>query len=464
MRATTSDRSAPAAAVPAPSSMPPTPTSPLRLPTLAAPLDPGTYGTGRFHALREALGTRTKVMLVLGPTLHGLDWEKRAHVLVRALNPSAKVLARGEDTLTPLMKERGELPQFSRPQAGPPDLFGQPTIIPKDYFLQTEWMGQARKLHGAEVGIWLDTVRLDAQREQAFRQQTSGGCALARDEFDAALTEERAQINAFLSWAQSELAYAFASEVAATSRQARAALAKFAGSERTRQSFHSEDDYQQYRCGRLTQSFIEAASECRGAHCVGQPTLVLEDGVWMASPRPEVPIPRDCADRLGHDWVADIDAAALRVARQVQAKMPASWLKRVAAIAAMDELGSALQRACAPARGRASAKDTDDVRQALRDQLAELGTLEIASGDGWREERVERFLKARGPAVQLARFEIAAATALVSKARDLLKPLSRRRCASRLNLPVAVVLVDIGTSETLFFDYFFEEEILCDEP
>lgn len=228
-------------------------------------------------------------------------------------------------------------------------------------------------------------------------------------------------------------------------------------------SFRSEEEYQHHRCGRLQRTAVEGAAQCDGGGCVGQPLFVFDDGVWIGATRSEVPIARDCGERLGRDWVAEIEAAAERAARRVERQVPRAWIERASVIAALAEVGDALGRACAPARGRTDPLELEVAQKKLREIVSVLSPVSASATNGWQSERVDRFLKGRGPAVQLARYHVASCEAVLAGVQEALRPMTRRRCASRLNRPIAVVAVDIATSETLFFDYFFEEEILCEE-
>ncbi|MEK6607779.1 MAG: hypothetical protein AABZ30_08980, partial [Myxococcota bacterium] len=134
---------------------------------------------------------------------------------------------------------------------------------------------------------------------------------------------------------------------------------------------------------------------------------------------------------------------------------------RAAAVAALQAAGEVLARACAPARGRVSPADAEAARAAFAQTVATIG--DLAQDGAWSEERVERFAQGRGPASQLSRWAAAGADAIAARVRDAVSGIARRRCPSRLDRPIAIVLIDVGSSETLFFDYFFEEEIFCDE-
>ena len=176
----------PLPAAPGAPSGPPPEVPALDLADPKAAFEPATFATGRAPGLRAALEGKEKIALLWSPAFSGADDEKRVFDMLKAVQPKAKVLVRGRDTLRGLQAERGERPEEVRPEAtGQTDIFGRPTYVFKDVMLRTEWLGKAKKMYGADVMIWIDVAKLDPERSRRFRELVVGGCAPLLAEIDA---------------------------------------------------------------------------------------------------------------------------------------------------------------------------------------------------------------------------------------------------------------------------------------
>jgi len=463
----TSCQSAPPAAPPA-VPLPPAPTPPsgpppevpaLDLAEPKAPFEPGVYGTGRAPNLRDALQGKEKFVLVCSPGLRATDDEKRVIDMIRAMVPKARILARGQDTLRALQIERGERPAELRKEAtGETDIFGWPTYVFKDVLLQTEWLGKAKKMYGAEVLIWIDIARLDPERRNRFRRLTVGGCGDLLAELDGMRASAAEAVGPFVDHVNGMLLARFQEMVRPQASAWMEALRPWSEPPGDRLSYDREEEYYRHQCGHAYSRIIDDAVRCREAGaCAEVPAVMVRGGAWIGASRSTIYVANDCPQRIGTDYIGKLREAAAAAGRDVLDEMPAESGVRVAAAGALDSLRESVKEACAPARGRVPEENRALAAAKMKEAIAALRDAAAGPGDAWIEERVER-----NGAMQSARFRSSSMDAVEREVGEAVRGARDRHCRSTLDDPMAVVAIEVATSEILFFDYFREEEILCD--
>lgn len=454
--------SEPLPAVPGPPSEPPPEVPALDLPDLKAAFDPATFATGRAPGLRAALEGKEKVALLWSPAFSGADDEKRVFDMLKAIQPKAKVLVRGRDAMRGLQAERGERPEEVRPEAtGQTDIFGRPTYVFKDVMLQTEWLGKAKKMYGADVMIWIDVAKLDPERSRRFRELVVGGCAPLLAEIDAMRAKADAALAPFADHVNRMLLARFQERVRPQANAWLAALAAWSDPPRDRLSYDREEQFTTHQCGHAFHRIVSDAARCQTPGCAEVPSLRTTDGAWIGVSPSAVYFAPDCRDRIGTDYVEKLRDAAAAAAGDVAAKLPAESGARVAAAGTLTSLRNAVAGACAPARGRLPEDQRAAAAATIHTTIAALREARLGAGDGWIEERVQRALPG-GRALQAARFRSAAVESAERDIVDIGREAKARQCRSTRDDPIAVGAVDVGTSETLYFDYFREEEIFCE--
>jgi hypothetical protein len=455
----------PVSPLPAPAAAPtgPPPDVPaLDLPEPKSSFEPATYATGRAPALKKALAGKEKVVLVVGAELGGDDQGKRIFDMIRAVAPQAKVLHRNPDALRVLQVERGERPQEVRAEAtGQTDIFGQPTYVLKDVMLQTEWVGKAKKMYGADVLMLFDVAHLDPERRQRFRDLTVGGCDPLLAELDAMRATADAAVGPFSDHVNRTLLARFEELARPQAGTWLDELRPWSDPPRDRLSYEREDDYNKHQCGHAYWRIVNDAVRCAAPGCAEVPSLHVEGGAWVGSNASAVYVAPDCPSRMGTDFLARLREVAAAASRDVAARLPARSGARVAAAGTLVSLRDAVKGACGPARGRVPDDKRAGAAAKVKAVIVALRDVAPAAGDGWIEERAER-IAGGGRGFQAARFRSAAVEAAERDAADIGREAKARRCRSTLDDPVAVAAVDVGTSETLYLDYFREEEILCD--
>jgi hypothetical protein len=383
--------------------------------------------------------------------------------MIKAVQPGAKILARGRDAMRGLQAERGERPVEIRQEAsGQTDIFGRPTYVFKDVMLQTEWLGKARKMYGAEVMIWVDVAHLDPERSQKFRERTMGGCDALLAEIDALRARAGAAVAPFVDHVNGTLLARFQETARKDAGAWLTALSAWSAPPRARLSYDREEQFLAHQCGHATYRIVSDALSCRTPGGCGEtPSLRSDGGAWIGVSPSAVYLAPDCRDRIGTDYVAKLREAATAAARDVARTLPPESGARVAATGTLDALRTAVAGACGPARGRLREDKRAAASTAVRATIAAVREAKAAPGDAWIEERVER-IGAGGRALQVSRLRSAAVDAAERALAEIGRAAGNRECRSTRDDPVAIGALDVGTSEALYFDYFREEEIFCD--
>ncbi|MEM7152470.1 MAG: hypothetical protein AAF799_06475 [Myxococcota bacterium] len=440
------------------------------LPVPPTPTDwtPPMQVAGDVDALAQQLQGRPAVALMFGASMRGAMWEKRGVDLVTALSPETKVVARGGKMLDALLTERGELPMYQRVVPdGSRDVFGRPTYSVQDTTLNTQWARKDEAMLGADAIMVLTEPSLDRRTWADLRRFSVGSCEPLMTSIDEGLTASEAKLAPFVSHADSLLANAYRAELERSFRGWRQELRAFR-EPKQRADFGSGAAWDQYECGNKAWEYLATVESCTepGGACPS-PQLHMADGLRIGVVEPAVHIPSSCASDLGRDYPAELADAGARAVAAASGHLDPQWLDLAARAGALSALGGALESVCQPSRRRYAEQDLTAVRSMVAGVVEQLRQPSANESPGtWATEPGSFRTDDRGALKQLSRYEPGRqSNAAVAKAQlgELSRTIDQKaQCNGGFSpLPLALMLVDVGSSAVEFVGYFYEEELFC---
>ncbi len=446
---------------------PPAPASLGDLPSFAVPWTPPSIVAGNVDALRTSLSSYGTVALMLGPRVGGVVNEKEAYDLVTALSPQTKVVARGNQVLDSILRERGELPVRVQPVAdGTRDVFGRPNYTWEGVALNTTWSDNAPALSGAEVMLVIDDANIDLAKWRKQPTSTIGSCEPILAAVGAARQAVQEQIAPMVVHTDRALSEAYREVVAGSIPALSRELAAYEPG-RQRHEFDDGPSFTAYECGVAYRAVVDARAACETGLCSYAPRLVLHQGVQIGAPTDDVFVPSGCPASYGRDVRSDVDAMATAAAEDVAGQLDAHWLELAQRAAVLGQLDATLQAACEPRRRRFGNDGLDQARAIVTELEGELEK-PLSPGTGrWVPHQGRMAIPGTGPVEMATRYEAGGNDASVlgaDKLATLEKTLRQREtCRSgAVELPVVALLTDVATSEVRFMGYFYQEELVCE--
>lgn len=422
--------------------------------------------SGSVDGLAATLARFPSVAVMTGPAHRGNVWEKRTFQLVQHLSPQTEVLARGDAEIQAIMQERGELAiQQNMVPSGSADIWGRPTYVVQNVPLNTDWLDEQGRLHGARAFLMIDGTSFNQQEWQNRPQYPVGECTAPLAEIEAARDQAMVAMAPFAGWFDGLLARAFEQELKNNLNGIARAVKRY---ESPTPPHGSRDDMRGYECGhyywKAAQPFIEC--ETSPATCSVRPRLAYDEGLHVAYPQTQAYAPEDCSARFGRDIIGELHTMGQRAARAAADEVDASWLAFADGVAALDLIEHDLEQICEPARRRFSSADIGEaqrrlagVGQALREppagpvgQWVDADGTVRGSGAGVMELLLTFQSGEQSPGGR-ARGEMADLTKFVRNAA---------KCTQTANqMPLTVAVLDVGTSAVGLLGFFYEEELFC---
>jgi hypothetical protein len=429
------------------------PNAAFEVPVAKSKWVPVSIGSSDGKALAKAL-VRSKTIAMLLPkssTIPAL--EDRVFQMVKAAAPDTEVVARSRAVLDELLKEKGEIPYRRTLEPAGTDILGRPYYLPVDHPLRTEWLKNKTLLEGAKGLLVVQPIRVDVHMLRELRKGRQGGCEDFLKELEEGLHKAPAFFRVYEQDANRAISNAFA-------RHLKVALPHWQKELARNRDVVAPGSVGE-RCVEAYKDLVDSYEPCLSGSCTTSPRLYLTGGGIVAMEDRALVIPKKCPVPGMWDYSAEIDELAARAVSEVLSGLNGGWVSELLRHRGLAELRRGLDRVCAPRHRRINPDELDLARTQVVSYLSELakGTY---SGEWEPAQGLER-VPGVGPMKVVARIT-ATGTNPGHEALKLIENIKNvDRCTDRRERLFEAILINVGTSEVMFMDIFFEEQLLCDD-
>lgn len=429
------------------------PSGSMDVPVPDAAWTPASIGCDKGRMLIQALRDQRNIALLLPEASDIRGLENRIYQMVKAASPETNVVARNEVMLDHLLEERGEIPYRVSVEHAGHDVFGRPYFLPKEHPLNTDWLSRREALSGADAVLVVRPIKIGDVQLKEMRRRYIGGCENFEKSLQAGLDAAGGYFSSYETEASEILGKEFHRHLSSAMPFWKEELAQFAAT--------ASPGSTESRCADAYKKFLGKYDACLQGTCSLSPRVFAKAGGVVGMLDEDDLIPDTCPTSGMRDFSAEIKDLGDRALCEVLPSLEGEWTGEMVRKGALERFRSGMADVCAPRHRRIREDQLDSMRGAVGEYLEMLKSEQFLSK--WERMRGIERIPGVGPVQVLARVRpqtvdpAAGASGLLRQIRDL------DRCRQGNERLLQAALIDVGTSEVLFMNIFFEESLLCED-
>jgi len=427
------------------------PTEKYQIPIPEAIWTPMAIGSGKGEMLVKAISDKKTLAMILPKNHLSAAFEDRVIQMIKAASKDTKVVARGRSVLDKLLVERREIPYRTTLEPAGTNVLGNPFYLPKDHPLNTDWIKNKTSLKGAKGMIIVHPIEVDDIRLRELRKGRNGSCS----DFIKALDQGIENENNFFSSYEQQASDSLAKEF---KRHLEAALS-FWQSELNQIVVIAEPNSLDSRCSKAYIEFLDKYQPCLQGTCQSGPKLFASYGGVIGMIDESLLIPDTCPTSGMRDYTAELHDLATRAVAEVLPALDGSWASELTRQGGLVKLKDIVSDACLPRHRRIDLEKLELVRAEIKEYLKNMGNQELPSV--WESTKGKDRIPGTGSVNVFARIKVSTGdpSFKLSEIKEKLRAVNR--CVDGREHLLHVMIIDVATSEVVFSDIFFDEELLC---